>query len=153
MRSDSGKSLVPDVPGDVALELCAYLWPSAGWRFVIFCQKRVSTVKYTADHTSPCPVELCFNLLLRSCSGKPLLCKVRPPRYIHAHTPFIQCPHTYPSMHIYLPIYLSIHPFHSRLSDLLPSNNQPALKGKTVSFISINHSPLHYHRYISRPPA
>lgn len=42
-----------------------------------------------------------------------------------------------------------MHPFYSlyRSSDQLPSHNQPALKGKAESFISINHSPLHYHRY------
>lgn len=48
-------------------------------------------------------------------------------------------------MPIYLPIYQPIH--FTRSSDLLPGHNQPALKGKAESFISINHSPLHYHGY------
>lgn len=50
-------------------------------------------------------------------------------------------------MPIYLPIHLSTIFTLSRSSDPLPSHNQPALKGKAESFISINHSPLHYHWY------
>lgn len=111
----------------------------------MFCQEnRLSTAKHPADHTSPCPLELLFYLFPGSCGEKPLLCKVQPLRYIRAHTPSIWVPHTYPAMPIYLPIYPSIHFTLSRSSDLLPSHNQPALKGKAQSFISINHSPLHY---------
>lgn len=85
----------------------------------MFCQENsLSTTKHPADHTSPCLLELYFYLFLRSCSEKPLLCKVRPPRSI-------PCPHTIhlvsthlPS-HAHLSTHLSIHPFYSLLALLI----------------------------------
>ncbi len=75
----------------------------------MFCQENsLSTAKHPDDHTSPCPLELCFYLFLRSCSEKPVLCKVQPPRYVHAHTSSMQCPHTQPVLFIYPSAHPSI---------------------------------------------
>lgn len=118
----------------------------------MFCQENsLSTAKHPADHTSPCLLELCSYLFLRSCSEKPPLCKVRLPSYLCPHTIHLASAHlpSHAHLSVYLSIHPSMHPFYSlyRSSDQLPSHNQPALKGKAESFISINHSPLHYHRY------
>lgn len=146
MRSDSGKSLVPNVPSSGAAkvniseaagraEICNVL---SGKQFTVCGGNGRGTPGRL--HISS-PARAVFNLLLSSCRGKPLLCKVQTAlTYMRPHvagTPTRAKP-------IYLPIRAFIHPSYS---DPPPSHNEPALKGKAESFISINRSPLHYHRH------
>ena len=114
----------------------------------MFCQENsLSTAKHPADHTSLCPLELYFYLFLRSCSEKPLLCKVQPPRSILCPLT-IHLVSTHLPSHAHLSTHLSIHPFYSLLARLICCPviiSQPSKARQ--SFISINHSPLRYHRY------
>lgn len=65
----------------------------------------------------PSPLELCFYLFLRSCSAKPLLCKVcsprcnRPPPALHLSS--VRAAAAATLVPVYLLIHPSIHPFFS----------------------------------------
>lgn len=73
MRSESGKSLVPRVPGAGATPLWMFLRPSAMQTFEVFVREGLSAVKHLADHTPPRPLHsgifICY-LFLRSCGEK-----------------------------------------------------------------------------------
>lgn len=138
MRSDSGKSHVPDVPGNV----CEYLGGLWLYRDLLcFVKKTVYQRRNTRPITHFLARESCvfissFELLwwkasvMQSAAIQIYMC----PHIIHLGSSHL------PSQ-AQLSTHLSIHPFISLVLLWSPATyNQPVLKGK--SFISITHSPL-----------